>query len=345
MNQGDLWFFIGEGWVASLAAESGGDCTNIEEFNIEDILPGEATATPSLISTPLPPHLFGRNAEGVFVITSRESADENSFWLVSNGEISRLDIPSTNSLYPAISPNGNYIAYLSFEENSISVQLLDISENSISTLYEAGTDSPGEKIGLFPLSWLDDTTLLVTMTDIDPEVNSGIFTLKVGDYAVSPQPEMIVFNGAVPSASLDGRFVAFEREKRDGVGRDIYVAILQNRQAQIISAPDAKDCFAPAIGANYVLYFICEGENETRTLFAELSTGEPIEVNLDFPGLDLGNINNLSPLTSDAITFDDGSSIYVAYFTNGLKENPTIERLIDVEDQNATNMRWATSGL
>ena len=137
---------------------------------------------------------------------------------------------------PACSPNGEKLVYVQLVNHSLSLWLSDIEGKNPRALVSEG-------MNLVP-SWLPDSRQIVWMKaqqgkkNQDPASNSQIHILDTEtgkSRRLFSDPEQIKFSNAMPSASPDGKKIAFV-SNRGGPFR-IWVSNLDGSDAKLISPP------------------------------------------------------------------------------------------------------------
>jgi hypothetical protein len=133
----------------------------------------------------------------------------------------------------------------------------------------------------------------------------SIYRLDMNTAADVIVPELLIENGEAPSASPNGRFIAFERA--DSSGRNIYVMAINTGEVRPITQEQDVECFDPKFASDSLtLYFTCEA-GEERSVFRYGITGVS-EIEISIP-----NAGNFSPSPQPGyITFDDGITIYMS---------------------------------
>ncbi len=228
------------------AAFAGEVVGNVNQIHFQNFVKNKTTSLPSLnVSTTAQMAPSYCSSAGLIVFEAWNRPGSSGRWdvLLYNVEDQQfVDAPALNSAKfderkPAISPDGNWIAFTTNEQSAQSltdVRIYDRQKNEVEMLAGLNSNSMDTEPSLSR-----DGRLIAFVSDRSG--GSGVRDIYLFDRQARKLLALPGLNSAgqeqSPSISADGRFIAFVSERLDGAGeRDIY--LYDRRLQKLVPIPD-----------------------------------------------------------------------------------------------------------
>jgi Tol biopolymer transport system component len=255
------------------------------------------------------------DAYGVFGVTITEGeTDQSNIYTFENGELIPLLEPTdgVRVAYPAVSPDGKFIAYLRNENNgeNITVMLYSRDNDLNVPLFEA---TENMRPGPFTPVWFPDgSAVLVTIANA--EGDTSVYSISAE--SLSSEPELLIENASSPSVATNGRNVAFVRPESENPERVNIVlrSLARDAETTLTNVETGYQCYAPGFGQDSItVYFLCSSAEEQATGLFKYGVGSIEQILIETgatSGVQSGPVNGL-------LTYANRNIIYLLPDTDG----------------------------